>query len=69
MKKFISLLLVLVLALALVACGGGNEQPEPTPSGDDQPSGGEPEATPLRVCYVVSALGDNSFADSCDNGL
>lgn len=70
MKKFISLLLVLILALALVACGGGNEQPEPAPSGGDQPSGNtEPEATPLRVCYVVSALGDNSFADSCDNGL
>ena len=66
MKKFISLLLVLILALALVACGGGNEQPEPAPSGGDQPSGNtEPEATPLRVCYVVSALGDNSFADSC----
>ena len=23
----------------------------------------------IKVCYVVGALGDNSFADSCDRGL
>ena len=63
MKKFLSLLLVLVLALSLVACGGGEETGGET--------GGETEGTnaDIRVCYVVGALGDNSFADSCDRGL
>ena len=66
MKKFLSLMLVLVLAFALVACGGGETEPA---GGNDEPTGGESEVAALRVCYVVSALGDNSFADSCDNGL
>ena len=66
MKKFLSLMLVLVLAVALVACGGGETEPA---GGNDEPTGGESEVAALRVCYVVSALGDNSFADSCDNGL
>lgn len=67
MKKFLSLMLVLVLAFALVACGGGETEPT---GGNDEPTGGETETTePLSVCFVVSALGDNSFADSCDTGL
>jgi basic membrane protein A len=70
MKKFLSLLLVLVLAFALVACGSKNETPSGgNEGGETTPSGGEETASPLRVCYVASALGDNSFADSCDNGL
>ncbi|MBQ8995126.1 MAG: BMP family ABC transporter substrate-binding protein [Oscillospiraceae bacterium] len=64
MKKFFSMLLVLVLALSLVACGG-TEEPT-TPSGDGN---GTTDETPLRVCLVVAALGDNSFSDSCNTGL
>ena len=60
MKKFLALLLVLILSLSLVACGGGGEE-----------TGGESEGAnaDIRVCFVVGALGDNSFADSCDRGL
>ena len=58
------MLLVLVLALSLVACGG-TEEPT-TPSGDGN---GTTDETPLRVCLVVAALGDNSFSDSCNTGL
>jgi len=63
MKKFLTLLLVLVLSLSFVACGGGEETGGET--------GGETEGSnaDIRVCYVVGALGDNSFADSCDRGL
>ena len=62
MKKFFALLLVLVLSLSLVACNGG---------GGGEETGGETEGAnaDIKVCYVVGALGDNSFADSCDRGL
>ena len=59
MKKFISLLLVLILAVALVACGK-KEEDEPTPP---------PAEEPLKIAFVCTALGDNSFQDSCATGL
>lgn len=65
MKKFLTLLLVLLLSLSLVACGG-----------DDQPTGGQGDGegegggnADIKICFVAAALGDNSFADSCDRGL
>lgn len=68
MKKIFALLLVLVLSLALVSCG----EPAPTPdAGTDTGNNGgsEPEGDKIRVCFVASYLGDNSFSDSCANGL
>ena len=74
MKKFISLLLVLVLAFALVACGSQPEAEAPTPAPaentDPQPEQNtEPEADPVSVCFIITALGDNSFADASDRSL
>ncbi|MBR5501545.1 MAG: BMP family ABC transporter substrate-binding protein, partial [Oscillospiraceae bacterium] len=60
MKKFLTLLLILALSLSLVACGGGETGGE---------TEGEASNADIRVCFVVGALGDNSFADSCDRGL
>ena len=62
MKKFLTLLLILALSLSLVACGGGET------SGETEGEG-EASNADIRVCYVAAALGDNSFADSCDRGL
>ena len=62
MKKFLTLLLILALSLSLVACGGGE-------TGGETEGEGEASNADLRVCFVVGALGDNSFADSCDRGL
>ena len=59
MKKLISLLLVLILALALVACGDKKEDDKPTP----------PEEDAIKVCFICTQLGDNSFQDSCATGL
>ncbi len=76
MKKFISLLLVLVLAFALVACGSQPEAeattPAPAENTDPQPAQNtepEPEADPVSVCFIITALGDNSFADASDRSL
>jgi len=60
MKKFISLLLVLILALALVACGKKE---------DDKPVDPTPVEDEFKICFVCTALGDNSFQDSCATGL
>ncbi|MDO5137579.1 MAG: BMP family ABC transporter substrate-binding protein [Oscillospiraceae bacterium] len=68
MKKFISLLLVLVLAFALAACGEkpSEEDTTPTPApAEDEPVVEEP----VSVCLIVSALGDNSFADASDRSM
>ena len=69
MKKFISLLLVLVLAFALAACGSAPAEedttPEPSPAQEDEPVVEEP----VSVCLIVSALGDNSFADASDRSM
>lgn len=62
MKKFLTLLLILALSLSLVACGGGE-------TGGETEGEGEASNADIRVCYVAAALGDNSFADSCDRGL
>ena len=62
MKKFLTLLLILALSLSLVVCGGGE-------TGGETEGEGEASNADLRVCFVVGALGDNSFADSCDRGL
>ncbi|MBR5502144.1 MAG: BMP family ABC transporter substrate-binding protein [Oscillospiraceae bacterium] len=59
MKKILALMLVLLLSVSLVACGGGGEE-----GGESAGANSE-----IRVCFVVAALGDNSFADSCDRGL
>ena len=73
MKKFISLLLVLVLAFALVACGSAPAEekedttPTPEPTTNNEP---EPEVEDkVSVCLIVSALGDNSFADASDRSM
>ena len=60
MKKFISLMLVLILALALVACGKKE---------DDKPVDPTPVEEPMKIAFVCTALGDNSFQDSCATGL
>jgi len=58
MKKLISLVLVLILAVALVACGKKEDEPTPTPAEDT-----------IKICFVCTSLGDNSFQDSCATGL
>jgi hypothetical protein len=74
MKKFISLLLVLVLAFALVACGGapagneGSNEPEKEPE-TTTPSEPEVVEEPVKVCFIIEQLGDNSFADASDRSL
>ena len=67
MKKFLSMLLVLVLAFALVACGGAPAEENTTPA-ETEP---ETEVTedPISVCLIVTALGDNSFADASDRSM
>jgi basic membrane protein A len=67
MKKFLSMLLVLVLAFALVACGGAPAEENTTPAVTEP----EEEVTedPISVCLIVTALGDNSFADASDRSM
>ena len=70
MKKFISLLLVLVLAFALAACGEKPSEEDTTPAPTPAPAEDEPVAEePVSVCLIVSALGDNSFADASDRSM
>jgi len=66
MKKFLSLLLVLVLAFALVACGGAPAEENTTPA-ETEPE--EVTEDPISVCLIVTALGDNSFADASDRSM
>jgi basic membrane protein A len=73
MKKFLSLLLVLVLAFALVACGSKPEE-NPTPAEENTTPAEEntepvEEEAPVSVCFIIEALGDNSFADASDRSM
>lgn len=65
MKKMLSMLLLLVLTFSLVACGAA---PEENVEADPNAAIGDAEH-PYRVCHICSQLGDNSFTDSCHNGL
>ena len=69
MKKFISLVLVLVLAFALAACGSQpseeNTTPDPAPAPAEEPE----VEDKVSVCLIVTALGDNSFADASDRSM
>ena len=74
MKKLISMLLVLVLAFALVACGSAPAQNEGTNEPANEPettTPAEPEVVeePVKVCFIIEQLGDNSFADASDRSL
>ena len=64
MKKVFSLLLVLLLTFGLVACGA---QPEENVEANQESELNAEET--YRVAHICSQLGDNSFTDSCHNGL
>ena len=65
MKKLLSIFLLLVLVFSLAACGAA---PEENVEADPE-SELNTEEHPYRVCHICSQLGDNSFTDSCHNGL
>ena len=70
MKKLISLLLVLVLAFALAACGSQPSEEDTTPAPAPAPAEDEPVVDDkVSVCLIVTALGDNSFADASDRSM
>ena len=69
MKKFISLLLVLVLAFALAACGEKPAEEDTTPAQTDDKQEEPVVEDKVSVCLIVSALGDNSFADASDRSM
>ena len=69
MKKFISLLLVLVLAFAFAACGETPAEEDTTPAQPDEQQEEPVVEDKVSVCLIVSALGDNSFADASDRSM
>ena len=65
MKKLLALILVLAFSFALVSCGNNNTAPVDDNAGEQS----EEPAKKIRVCFVASYLGDNSFSDECARGL
>lgn len=65
MKKLLALILVLAFSFALVSCRNNNTAPVDDNAGEQS----EEPAKKIRVCFVASYLGDNSFSDECARGL
>jgi basic membrane protein A len=65
MKKLLTILMAALLCFSLAACNnnnGGNE-------GNNNQGGETPTDDALHIAYIVSALGDKSFADSGERGM